>query len=290
MPLSSSLLEQVRPYTLCTPDRLENLAALCIHLNQEAVPGDFVECGTYKGGSAAILSKGLGESRHLWLYDSFEGLPPTTERDGEDAKAWIGECVGTVPDLKAVMNAVGTSESAYTIKPGWFETTLQHDLPEQIALLHCDADWYDSVLLVLETFYPRISPGGCVILDDFGYWEGCREAFYDFCQRHGEKPILERVGPDQAFWFKGRSHNRQVIPGIHADQYVPRSSLQETIVQLESKVQFLNEQLQHTNQQLQHTNQQLQHTENELEFVKSSRFWWLREQWWSFKQNTGQVK
>jgi len=283
MPLSSSLLETVRPYTLCTPDRLENLTVLCEYLNRNQIPGDIVECGTYKGGSAAILSKNMGEGRHLWLYDSFQGLPPTHEKDGEDAKNWIGECVGTIPDLKAVMNAVGTSETAYTIKPGWFETTFQQELPEKIALLRCDADWYDSVLLVLETFYPRVSPGGCIVLDDFGYWEGCREAFYEFCQRHGEKPVLERVGPDQAFWFKGRSHNRQGIPGIHADQYVPRTSLEGAIAQLESKVEFLN-------QQLQQANQQHQHTKNELEFVKSSRFWWLREQWWSLKQKTGQVK
>lgn len=275
MSLSSSLLEQVRPYTLCTPDRLENLAALCDHLNENQIPGDFVECGTYKGGSAAVLSTRLGE-RHLWLYDSFQGLPPTNEKDGEDAKWWIGECVGTIADLKAVMNTVGTSETAYTIKPGWFETTFQQELPEQIALLHCDADWYDSVMLVLETFYPRISPGGCIVLDDFGYWEGCREAFYDFCQRHGEKPVLERVGPDQAFWFKGRSHNRQAIPQIHGDQHAPKSAIETTIAQLESKIAFLTE--------------QLQHTENELQFVKSSRFWWLREQWWSFRHKSGSVK
>ncbi|GAP96399.1 TylF/MycF/NovP-related O-methyltransferase [Leptolyngbya sp. NIES-2104] len=276
MPLSSSLLEQVRPYTLCTPDRLENLAALCEDLNAQRIPGDFVECGTYKGGSAAILSKGLGERRHLWLYDSFQGLPPTTEKDGEDAKWWVGECVGAIADLKAVMQAVGTSETAYTIKPGWFETTLQQDLPEQIALLHCDADWYDSVMLVLETFYPRISPGGCIVLDDFGYWEGCREAFYDFCQRYGEKPVLERVGPDQAFWFKGRSHNRQAIPHIHGDQQVPKQMTAATIADLESKIEFLTD--------------QLQQTQNELQFVKSSRFWWLRQQWWSLKQKTGQIK
>jgi O-methyltransferase len=81
-------------------------------------------------------------------------------------------------------------------------------LPERVALLHCDADWYDSVHIVLRTFYPLIPPGGCVILDDFGYWEGCREAFYDFCLQRGEKPLLERLEADQAYWIKGKTHNR----------------------------------------------------------------------------------
>ncbi len=63
-------------------------------------------------------------------------------------------------------------------------------------------------LLTLETFYPAMPPGGCVVLDDFGYWPGCREAFYDFCRRSGEKPLLERVGGTQAWWIKGLAANR----------------------------------------------------------------------------------
>jgi O-methyltransferase len=260
MPLNPLLIQQVQPYTLCTPDRLENLAGLCEYLNEQQIEGDFVECGTYKGGSAAIISTFLG-ARHFWLYDSFEGMPTTAEKDGEEAKQWIGECVGTIEDLKTILHTVGTDESSYTIRKGWFEKTFQEELPEKVALLHCDADWYDSVLLVLETFYPRIVEGGCVVLDDFGYWEGCREAFYDFCQRHNEKPVLERVGPDQAFWIKGRSHNRQVIPQISEHQ---SQALQVRLAQVQ---------------------QQLQQTVDELEFVKSSRFWQLRDRWWSLKQH-----
>lgn len=267
MLVTPSLFEQVQPYTLCTLDRLENLAALSQYLNVNHIPGDFVECGTYKGGSAAILSKYLGETRHLWLYDSFEGMPNTSDKDGEAAKDWIGQCVGAIADVKSVMNAVGTSETSYTIKPGWFETTFGQDRPQQIALLHCDADWYDSVTLVLETFYPQIAPGGCVILDDFGYWEGCREAFYDFCCRHGEKPVLERVGTDQAFWIKGRSHNRELIPQIHQSDV--KAAIAQ-IAQLESKTAYLTE--------------QLQQALSELDFVKSSRFWRLREWWWRLKR------
>ncbi|MCU0549685.1 MAG: TylF/MycF family methyltransferase [Leptolyngbya sp. Prado105] len=234
MPLDPVLLQQVQPYTLCTSDRLTNLAALCEYLNLNQIAGDFVECGTYKGGSAAVISTLLG-SRHLWLYDSFAGMPPTTDKDSDAAKDWVGECVATIEELKTILRTVGTEEQSYTIRAGWFETTFQTELPQQIALLHCDADWYDSVTLVLETFYPRIVPGGCVVLDDFGYWEGCREAFYDFCARHQEKPVLERIGPDQAFWIKGRLHNRQAVPQIAAHE---NSVEQQTQLEMSLKAEI----------------------------------------------------
>ncbi|BAS56440.1 MULTISPECIES: TylF/MycF/NovP-related O-methyltransferase [Leptolyngbya] len=260
MSLDPLLLQQVQPYTLCTSDRLTNLAALCEYLNLNQIDGDFVECGTYKGGSAAVISTFL-EDRHLWLYDSFAGMPPTTAKDGDDAKVWVGECVGTIEDLKTILHTVGTDEQSYTIRKGWFETTFQAELPEKVALLHCDADWYDSVTLVLETFYPRIVTGGCIVLDDFGYWEGCREAFYDFCDRHHEKPVLERVGPDQAFWIKGRSHNRQAIP-----QIVGHQNFVEQQIQREMQLQAENAALR-----------------TRIEAMESSKFWKLRSLWFKLK-------
>lgn len=202
------IINKVSSYTLCSEGKLKNLIRICKHLNDYGVQGDFVECGTFRGGSAAVISKYLAQTRHLWLYDSFEGMPETTEKDGEEAKEWIGKCIGSIEDVSEVMKLVSTREECYSIKKGWFNQTFCEKLPEKVALLHCDADWYDSVILVLETFYKLIPDGGCVVLDDFGYWEGCREAFYDFCFRHNEKPVLERLEQDQAYWIKGKSHNR----------------------------------------------------------------------------------
>jgi len=208
-PLSSTrtyvddqLFALLQPYTLCSRDRLESVAQLSVHLNSQNIPGDFVECGTYKGGSAALLSRFLNSGRHLWLYDSFQGMPPTSAKDGEDAANWIGKCVAEISDVKEILGYISAPLEQCHIKPGWFQETFQQPLPEQVALLHCDADWYESVILVLNTFYDRIPKGGCIVLDDFGYWEGCREAFYDFCKQRNEKPLLERVGSTQAYWIK----------------------------------------------------------------------------------------
>lgn len=200
--LDDQLFSLLQPYTLCSRSRLENLARLSHQLNQQNIVGDFVECGTYKGGSAALLSKFLIPERQLWLYDSFQGMPSTSAKDGENAAEWVGKCVADVSDLQEVLGCVYAPLERCHIKPGWFTETFQQPLPEQVALLHCDADWYESVLLVLETFYDQIPKGGCIVLDDFGYWQGCREAFYDFCYQRGEKPLLERVGSTQAYWIK----------------------------------------------------------------------------------------
>jgi O-methyltransferase len=183
-----NLLNKIQPYTMCTEERLLNLIKLANYVNSQGIEGDFVECGTYKGGTAALLSKYMNENRHLWIYDSFEGMPSTSDKDGEEAKKWVGECVGSVENVKKIMKLVSTPSEKFTIKKGW----------------------YDSVALVLDTFYELVTIGGCVILDDFGYWEGCREAFYDFCMKNDEKPLIERVGNTQAFWIKGLFHNRAI--------------------------------------------------------------------------------
>jgi len=206
--VTEQLLEQIQPYTLCSRSRLINLARLADQTNQQGIPGDFVECGTYKGGSAALLSQFLGSNRHLWLYDSFQGMPPTSSQDGPDAPIWVGDCAAMISDVEDVLGKVDAPQQRCHIQAGWFQETFRWELPQQVVLLHCDADWYESVLLVLETFYDRIPPGGYIVLDDFGYWEGCREAFYDFCSRRGIKPLLERLGSTQAYWVKGQSHNR----------------------------------------------------------------------------------
>ena len=198
----------VAGYTLLDLERIRSLWNLIDDVIRRGIKGDIVECGSCKGGSSAVLRKGLGPGRKLWIYDSFEGMPETCELDGEEAKKYVGTCLASKGDVLEILRATGARGDEFVIMEGLYEDTFKKKLPEQVALLHCDADWYDSVSIVLETFYSLIPVGGCVILDDFGFWEGCRRAFYDFCQKHGEKPLLERVGITQAFWIKGKEHNR----------------------------------------------------------------------------------
>lgn len=212
-------LNVAKDYTLCRESKLVSLMELAMNIEHRGIKGDFVECGAYKGGSAALIVSTLSPDRRAWLYDSFEGMPVTGDKDGEEAAQWVGACVGSVPDVQAVFNKMQIAEERLTIKKGWFSETFKQETPETIAFLHVDADWYDSVLLVLETFYDKVNEGGVIVLDDFGHWEGCREAFYDFCHRKGIRPLLERFENDQAFWIKGRLHNRD--GWVHQPQVMP---------------------------------------------------------------------
>ena len=203
-----NLYRIVQNYSLLDHERLCSLWNLINNLNHQGVSGDVVECGSYKGGSGALLRAGMGSGRKIWFYDSFQGMPETIYQDGEEARKWVGGCKATVSDVLEVLTATGATPEEVVIREGWFIDTFNQFLPDQVALLHCDADWYESVFLVLETFYPLMPNGACVVLDDFGHWEGCRLAFYDFCEKHEERPLIERVGYSQAYWLKGRKHNR----------------------------------------------------------------------------------
>ena len=196
-------LAKVMPQTMADTIRINSLDDLGRYVLKTQTEGDLVECGVCNGGSAGAIWLGLNdEQRRFWLYDSFSGMPETTEADGAEATKWVGKCVGDPQKVKALLQHLGMSPSQIVLKEGWFENSFRDELPSKVALLHCDADWYDSVMLVLETFYDRIPEGGVVILDDFGYWSGCRRAFYEFCHLRGIFPLLERAGGTQAFWIK----------------------------------------------------------------------------------------
>lgn len=205
---NDSLLVKVKEFTLCRETKLRSLVGLARHVCSQSLEGDFVECGVYKGGSAALVGHFLPKSTNIWCYDSFQGMPPVTEQDGPEASRWVGECAASADDVRVVMDRMNIARDRVIIREGFFQDTFVDPLPEKIQFLHIDADWYESVLLALRVFYHRVVDRGVIILDDFGHWEGCREAFYDFCYEARIKPLLNRFENDQAFWFKGIQHHR----------------------------------------------------------------------------------
>lgn len=203
-----ALLEIVRGESMIPEVNLRRLHLLSAHAVR-SVDGDLVECGVYKGGSAAIIGQAaLEHGRQLWLFDSFQGMPPTTAKDGEFAATIVGLGATPVEGVRQLLDRAGIGVDRYILREGLFAETFQQELPQRVAFLHIDADWYESVLASLRTFYDRVEPGGVIVLDDFGFWEGCREAYYDFVAERGIKPLLERCGVSQAYWLKGRNHNR----------------------------------------------------------------------------------
>lgn len=175
------------------------------------VPGAFVECGVQNGYSAAFLAATTRGARcqHVWLFDSFQGLPEPTAEDGEfAAMEWPGRrgewCLGSEKRVRRAFAEIGWPEDRLHVVPGWFENTLTPEVIGQIgpiALLHVDADWYGPTLLALERLSPGVVPGGIVAVDDYHYWEGSRKAVEAFAARQGAG---FRVVRDPDYWYARR--------------------------------------------------------------------------------------
>ena len=157
--------------------RLINLHRLVQKVNRLNLPGDIVECGVWNGGSAAIMGvadqddETSGKVRKLWLFDSFRGLPPPSNKDGRQAREtyFQGWYHGDTEKVKRIFRRFRLSLQHVNIVAGWFDETLQTADLQTIALLHIDADWYASVKIV-ETLYDKVVEGGFVVLDDYWRW------------------------------------------------------------------------------------------------------------------------
>lgn len=131
------------------------------------VPGDLVELGCNKGHTSAFLQT-VNEAeadppRRLHLYDSFAGLPAPAGVDGTVFAE--GQLQASVNDVESLFAHRGLTRPI--IHPGWFDTTLDTELPPTICFAYLDADLFDSIAIGLRALYPRLSPGGLVLIDDY---------------------------------------------------------------------------------------------------------------------------
>jgi hypothetical protein len=144
-----------------------------------------------------------GDKRHLWGFDSFEGLPAPGLRDPAIAHRgfFSGWCMADENDVSRALASVnGDAQSLHTVK-GWLSATLPVSPTGPIALLNIDVDWYESVRTTLEALFDRVSPGGIVHVDDYGRWLGCDAAVLEFLSKRAiPTQSLQRAGPYGA-WF-----------------------------------------------------------------------------------------
>jgi O-methyltransferase len=203
---AKAVIERVRPRTMTQPEKLYGLILATRYVAAHKVPGDIVECGVWRGGSmqaAALTLIECGDTqRDLHLYDTFEGMTPPEEvdrrRDGtaaaellesssRDSRIWA---VATLEDAQAGMTEIGYPPEHVHFHPGRVEDTIPRDAPESVALLRLDTDWYASTRHELDHLYDRLSPGGVLIIDDYGYWEGSRRATEEFLAQSGARLLL----------------------------------------------------------------------------------------------------
>jgi O-methyltransferase len=198
------LVERVKPYTMTSSERLYGLQESCQYVLREAVPGDFVECGVWRGGSSMVMALALADSdasRRLWLYDTFEGMTEPDQRDGElAAEHWrrhltTGEPIAYSPldEVKRNLGTTGLAEHRIRFVVGKVESTIPNEAPDRIALLRLDTDWYGSTRHELDHLWRRISPGGVLIIDDYGHFDGARRATDEFFRDLGRRPLFSRL-------------------------------------------------------------------------------------------------
>ena len=215
--------------TMVTSERLKTVLHLWSDVLARGLPGDWIETGTFKGGTsllAAKIARAAYESpvcphklhRTIWLADSFQGLPYPTATDivMDDRAAREVESNGGrgarmdkpgsysgygglhyVQTLFSQEGFVNTSSKHITVKflPGWFHNTLPSARIDKIAILRLDGDMYSSTMVALQNLYSKLEPSGFLIIDDYGWWIQCKHAVDDYFRTHeGWMPALMRDG------------------------------------------------------------------------------------------------
>lgn len=199
-PVLKPLYQRIREekISLGSAENLFSTMLACKHVLERGVPGDFVECGVWRGGQSILAAHMLalaGSDRKVWMYDTFAGMTAPTEHDVDHVgrlavdKSGSGRAViendwvyATLDDVRRNFSMLGVDMEPHRVIAGDVAQTLLQagNLPERISVLRLDTDWYESTRLELEVLYPRLSRGGVIIVDDYGHWGGARRAVDEY--------------------------------------------------------------------------------------------------------------
>lgn len=215
-PLNLSLVHTVRPTgeTMVGMELMDHLHRCLDTIVRERVPGDLIETGVWRGGVTIFMRAFLrvhGDPRRVWLADSFEGLPKpnTTDypQDRGDALWSQSYLAVSMDQVKANFRKYNLLDDQVRFLKGFFSDTLPTAPIESLALMRLDGDMYESTIVALRSLYPKLSPGGFVIVDDYGMIPACDQAVHDFRREAGiTEPLqtiaLIRGNPLGACWQK----------------------------------------------------------------------------------------
>lgn len=180
-------MEGIEQYTKSSPERIAAMMQSLNYIEANDIPGDIVECGVWRGGNI-IMARKLCPFRVCWLYDTFTGMTlPDAEIDKHRAgkvrtpESWLGKSAVSVAEVRAYLDENGAlDDSKLRFVEGDVVETLEAVRPERIALLRLDTDWHASTAAELKWLYPLLSPGGILIVDDYGHWLGARRAVDEY--------------------------------------------------------------------------------------------------------------
>ncbi len=205
---TASVIEQVRPYTLTSVERIMGLVEAVRYLVRAEVPGDFVECGVWRGGSmmaVALTLVDLGVTdRDLHLFDTFTRTPDPGEEDVDISGVRAADIIDELrtaeafrylpmAEVEQLVVDTGYPAKGLHFVPGLVEETIPDAAPAAIALCRLDTDWYASTAYELEHLWPRIAPRGVLLIDDYGEFLGARKAVDEYFAGRNERVLLHRM-------------------------------------------------------------------------------------------------
>ena len=205
------ICEAVKPYTMTSPERVNALINAVRYIITNNIGGAMVECGLWKGGSTMAMMQTLNQlgddSREFYLYDTFAGMSAPSDVDisfrgekadeafiklkvSEDASNW---CMSPLEEVKQNILSTGYREDKINFIKGKVEDTIPRNMPQKIALLRLDTDWYESTKHELNHLFPLLQPNGVLIIDDYGHWEGARRAVDEYILENNICILLNRI-------------------------------------------------------------------------------------------------
>ena len=189
--------------------RLDNLQRCIETIVGDGIEGGLIETGVWRGGASifmrAVLAS-LDDSRPLWLADSFEGLPKSRPDEypadaGSDEHFVFEYLAVSEAEVRRAFERYDLLDDSVHFHKGWFSDSLPPLRGQQRwSLLRLDGDMYESTIVALESLYPDLSPGGFVVIDDYGAIPQCREAVQDFRHAHGISDPIEQIDWTGVSW------------------------------------------------------------------------------------------
>ena len=208
-------INKFAPYTMTINRGIEpsySLYKAVQYMVKNKIPGDFVECGVWRGGSVILMALALAHfgdtNRKIFLYDTFTGMTKPDEQDVDwDGlnlqKKWKNDSSnpesvpwgygGTIEEVRKNVYTSNYPKDNFIFVKGTVEKTIPDNIPEKISLLRLDTDWYASTYHELVHLYPIISPGGILIIDDYGWCRGARKATDKYIKDHKINLFLSRI-------------------------------------------------------------------------------------------------
>jgi O-methyltransferase len=199
-------------HTMVGIKRLDNLQSCVEDVLRNNVPGDLIETGVWRGGSTIFMRgvlKAYGVTdRCVWVADSFEGLPPPDPANYPSDKGDIHHTFDvlrvSLEEVRANFDRYGLLDDQVRFLKGWFKDTLPQAPIERLAVLRLDGDLYESTMDSLTNLYPKLQPGGYLIIDDYVLGP-CREAVTDFRAAHKIEDAIIRIDDSGVFWQVSRA-------------------------------------------------------------------------------------